>query len=106
MGESPEIQKLRACPTSKRFRTAGGRGGTFGVRVRDAGRGLAVEFVRDSGGSKSVSAERFVEFWQLWKSGCHDLSQFRNKTGARTRAAAASYMLPVFEWLAGAGTGA
>lgn len=100
MTDSGPIAKLRLCPEGKTFMTAGGRGGPFKVKVRDAGRGLAIEFVRLSGGSKSVSEERFLKFWQLWQSGHHDLVDYRNESGQRTRAAAASYVLPVFEWIA------
>ena len=99
MQETRQIQLLRQCPAGEEFSTAGGRGGAFAVKVRDAGRGLGIEFIRGSGSSKSVSAERFMEFWTLWASGKRDLDDYHNQSGQRTRAAAASYLLPVFEWI-------
>ncbi len=99
MQETKQILLLRQCPAGEEFRTVGGRGGAFTVKVRDAGRGVGVEFIRESGTSKSVSAERFMEFWALWASGKRDLDDYRNQSGQRTRAAAASYLLPVFEWI-------
>lgn len=94
------IQVLQQCPASKKFHTAGGRGGSFTVKVRDAGKGLGVEFVRDSGSSKSVSAQRFMEFWSLWLTGRTSLGDYHNQSGKQTKAAAASYLLPVFAWIA------
>lgn len=71
------------------------------MKVRDAGRGLGIEFIRESGGgSKAVSAARFMNFWNAWVAGHTELSEYRNSTGKRSRAAAASYLLPVFEWIA------
>lgn len=98
--EDAAVATLRRLPKDIRLRTAGGKGGTFTVSLRDAGRGMSIEFLRDSGGTKSMSASRFVQFWQMWLGGNRDLSAYRNQSGLRTRAAAASYALPVFEWIA------
>ena len=99
--EEKVLEILRRCPSSKKFQTSGGRGGPYSVKVRDSGRGPAVEFIRATGGSKTVSIKRLREFWRLWKSGKRELRHYQNQSGKRTKAAAASYVLPVFEWIDG-----
>ncbi len=100
MNEPKPISTLRRCPESMTFKTAGGKGGPYTVKVRDAGRGVGIEFVRVNGRSKSMSAGRFMKFWAIWSKGTRDLGAYRNESGRETRAAAATYALPVFEWIA------
>lgn len=100
MEEPKPISVLRQCPTTLKFITVGGRGGTYTVKVRESGRGIGVEFLRDGGGSKSLSGDRFMRFWNLWSSGERDLNMYRNESGQCSRAAVANYALPVFEWIA------
>ncbi|HZY17837.1 MAG TPA: hypothetical protein VFE82_05105 [Ramlibacter sp.] len=90
---------LGRIPNGVVFATAGGRGGAYTCRVRDAGRGWAVAFVRASGTTKRVSEARFLAFWTLWRAGVRELRASRNQSGERTPAAAACYLLPLFEWL-------
>lgn len=100
---SPLFRAMAEIPEGTRFTTAGGRGGEFTLKIRDAGRGMGVEFFRPSGTSKPVSEQRCLEFWRLWTSGKRDLSDYRNQTGKHTKAAAACYVLPVFQWLSDRG---
>lgn len=98
--ESAALAALHRIPNDHPFFPAGGRGGPYTLQIRDAGRGMAVAFIRQSGGTKPMSIGRFLDFWRMWRRGTHELSAYRNQSGKGTRAAAASYALPVFEWIA------
>ena len=91
---------LRACPRTRRFVTATGAGSTYTIALVESEQGSSVHFIRDTGGFKPMSVTRFCAFWELWCRGSDTLSDFRNGGQLQSRAAAAGYAIPVFEWVA------
>jgi hypothetical protein len=72
-------------------------GEPFTYKIRDAGRGPAIGFLRDSREVKSASFDRFRRFYNQWCRGDWSADLFQNDGPLQSEAQVARFLIPVFE---------
>lgn len=83
----------------RRWTQSGATGKAFTFRIRDAGRGESIGFIRNGVEVKSASFSRFSQFHEAWLAGTKSPDAFRNDGEAGTVAEVIYFLIPVFEWL-------
>lgn len=83
----------------RRWTRDGASGRAFAFRVRDAGRGEALAFLRDGEEVKSASYDRFAAFYSAWRAGQRDPTRYLNGGAKGSKAQVIHYLIPLFNWL-------